>query len=331
MLPGPLIRDFGDIDAEAAACRDDVALFDFSFMSRGASTGAAARDAVQSLTHRSLGDLRPGRILYGVRTDSKGHARADLTIWRMPLERWEVFSGRREDVTAIPDGLDLSPQTCILSLQGPGSLRALAGLTPIEAVAKIGYFEHAQLEIAGIACLVGRLGYTGERGFELVAPAATKQALWDALAARARPAGFAAADILRIEAGFVLFTNEFRPLVTPAEAGLQRFGGLTHEPRRVELVGFTGDSEKRPVLFAPADAMRFPPAPGEIVVTSAAWNARSDCVVGLGYLRAGEQKITLVDPSGVFHGIRRAHLPFVDPLKRRVRGRWRPDDLLPEP
>ena len=331
MLPGALIRDFGDVDAEAAACRDDVALFDFSFMSRGASIGAAARDAVQSLTCRPLADLRPGRILYGIRTDDKGHARADLTIWQIAHGHWEVFSGRREDVAAIPAGLDLSPETCILSLQGPGSLRALTGLTQMGAVAKIGYFEHTHLEIAGVACRVGRLGYTGERGFELVAPAAAKQVLWDRLAARARPAGFAAADILRIEAGFVLFANEFKPMVTPAEAGLRRFGGPAREPLRVELVGFTGGSEKRPILFAPAEPVRFPPEPGEILVTSAAWNARSDCAIGLGYVRAGEQQSTLVDPSGIFHGIRRARLPFVDPLKRRVRGRWRPDDLLPEP
>ena len=331
MLPRTLIRDFGDIDAEAAACRDDAALFDFSFMSRGVATGAAARAAVQGLTGRPLADLRLGRIRYGVRTDSQGHALADLTFWQMTAAHWEVFSGRREDVAAMPAGLAASSETCILSLQGPGSLRALAGLTQIPAAASIGYFEHAQLEVAGVTCCLGRLGYTGERGFELVAPAAAKQHLWDALAERARPAGFAAADILRIEAGFILFANEFKPMVTPAEAGLQRFSGPSRATPRVELVGFTGDSEQRPVLFGPADIGRFPPEPGEIVVTSAAWSARFGCAIGLGYVCAGERCTSLVDASGVFHDIRRACVPFVDPLKRRVRGSWGPDDLLPGP
>jgi glycine cleavage system aminomethyltransferase T len=137
--------------------------------------------------------------------------------------------------------------------------------------------------------------------------------------------------MLRIEAGFVLFTNEFKPMVTPAEAGLQRFGGPALGPLRVELVGFRGDSEERPVLFTPADPVRFPPEPGEIVVTSAAWSARSGCTIGLGYVRAGEQETRLVDLSGVFHHIRRTCVPLVDPLKRRVRGSWSPDNLLPEP
>jgi aminomethyltransferase len=326
-----LIRDFGDIDAEASACREGAALFDFSFMSRGISTGAGAREAVQSLTDRPLADLRPGRIRYGVRTDSRGYALADLTVWQMTGTHWEVFSGRREDIAAIPEGLDASAETCILSLQGPGSLRALAGLTQVGVAANIGYFEHLQLEVAGVACCLGRLGYTGERGFELVAPAAAKQHLWNALAARARPAGFAAADILRIEAGFVFFANEFKLMVTPAEAGLQRFGDASRAVPKVELVGFTADSAERPVLFAPAGTGRFPPEPGEIVVTSAAWSVRSGCIIGLGYVRAGEHRTSLVDAAGVFQDIRRGRVPFVDPLKRRVRGGWRPGDLLPGP
>ncbi len=326
-----LIRDFGDIDAEVAACRDDVALFDFSFMSRGASAGPSARGAVQGLTVRSLANLQPGRIAYGVRTDERGYARADLTIWRMSHERWEVFSGRREDVTAIPGGADLSGESCILSVQGPRSLQALAGLTNVEVAARLDYFEHAQIEIAGISCRLGRLGYTGERGFELIAPAAARQTLWDALAKRARPAGFAAIDVLRIEAGFILFLNEFKPMVTPGEAGLGRFGGPERRAARVELVGFTAESEKRPALFAPMPPTQWPPAAGEIVVTSAAWSEGLGATIGLGYVRAGEARTTLVDPAGAFRNVRRKAIPFVDPLKRRVRGAWNPVDLVPLP
>jgi aminomethyltransferase len=326
---GTLIRDFGDIDAEAAACRDDAALFDFSFMSRGASAGPSARDAMQSLTRRSLVDLQPGRIAYGIRTDAQGRARADLTFWRMPEERWEMFSGRHEDVAAIPGGSDLSDASCILSLQGPRSLQVLAALAEVEVVARLGYFAHAEIEIAGIPCRLGRLGYTGERGFELVAPAAARQTLWDALAKRARPAGFAAIDILRIEAGFIFFLNEFKPMVTPGEAGLKRFGGPLQRAPRVELIGFAAESETRPVLFAPTHPVQWPPAAGEIVVTSAAWSERAGATIGLGYVRAGEASTRLVDPAGAFRDVRRTAIPFVDPLKRRVRGTWNPADLLP--
>jgi aminomethyltransferase len=327
-----LTRDYGDIDAEVAACRNDAALFDFSFMSRGAATGPLARSAVQALTTRPLESLRPGRILYGVRTDERGRALADLTVWQIGSERYEVFSGRREDIAALAGGDDLTAESCVLSLQGPGSLRALAGLAALDVLAQVGYFGHVSLDVAGIPCRIGRLGYTGERGFELIAPADSKRKLWAILSARARPAGFAAADVLRIEAGFVLFANEFRPAVTSAEAGLQRFVGAEEKspPARAELVGFTATCRDRPVLYEPGDAFRFPPERDEILVTSAAWSAALGCVIGFGYVKAGERPQALVDPSGTFQIIRVAGLPFVDPAKRRVCGGWRPADLMPD-
>ena len=43
-----LVRDFGDIDAEVAACRTDAALFDFSFMATGRVSGPSAMAAAQA-------------------------------------------------------------------------------------------------------------------------------------------------------------------------------------------------------------------------------------------------------------------------------------------
>lgn len=322
-----LTRDYGDVDGEAAACRTDAALFDFSFMSRGKIAGPAAADAIQSLTPRPLDVLRPGRIFYAVRVDRDGHACADLTIWRIGAEAFEVYSGRPDEMAALPAEANCSARTCILAIQGPGSLRALRPLAGGDGITRLAYFEHAEAELAGVPCRVGRLGYTGERGFEIVAPADAKATLWTSLSTRARPAGFAAADVLRIEAGFVLFANEFRPGVSPAEAGLARFGGASGTAR-VELTGFTAECDARPVLYAPGPDLRVPPGPGEIAVTSAGQSAQFG-VIGLGYVRAGERGNQLVDRSGRFRNIRRARVPFFDPLKRRVRGSWRAD-LMPE-
>ena len=316
-----LVRDYGDIDAEVAACRADAAVFDFSFMASGSVSGPAAMAAVQALTPRPLTSLQPGRIFYAVRVDEAGFARADLTIWQTGPESFDVFSGRGEDIAALQGGRDLSAATCVLSLQGPRSLAALSRLGDVRPLAALRYFEHATTRLAGIDCRVGRLGYTGERGFEIVTPASGKARLWDALAGEARPAGFAAADVLRIEAGFVLFTNEFAPSVTPAEAGLSRFCPSFGRPR-VELVGFTAQSRERPVLFSPGPGLAFPPPEGEIAITSAAWSAAARAVIGLGYVRTGTATEAFVDPADRFTAIRRVPIPFIDPDKRRVRGEW---------
>lgn len=321
-----LVRDYGDIDDEVAACRTDAALFDFSFMATGRVDGPAAMAAVQALTPRPLTTLRPGRILYALRVDQPGFARADLTVWQTGPASFEVFSGRGADIAALQGGRDVSAETCILSVQGPRSLAALSHFADARPLAALRYFEHTSVSIAGIACRIGRLGYTGERGFEIVAPASAKEHLWTVLSSQARRAGFAAADVLRIEAGFILFANDLLPGVTPAEAGLSRFCPPSAARPRVELIGFTAQSRGRPDRYSPSPDFHFPPAAGEIAVTSAAWSSTARTVIGLGYVRAGAE--AFVDPTGRFMAIRRASIPFVDPEKRRVRGSWGAD-LLP--
>ena len=232
-------RDYGDPELEAYACRTDCALFDYAFIGRARLDGPGALDAIGELTRRPLAGSLPGRIRYALREDSNGHVLSDLTVWRHGETSYEVMSGRSEDIsdlvlTARPDCdvEDLSARTSIFALQGRGSLQALAGLADVGALSKLGYFTFAAIRICDVDCIVGRLGFTGEPGFEILMPRPAATELWELLARRARPAGFAAADILRIEVGFVLFANEFRLPVTAREACLERFAGLRSRRRR---------------------------------------------------------------------------------------------------
>jgi aminomethyltransferase len=323
---GALVLDYGDAAAEADACRADAALFDFSFMHRARVEGPQAARLVQSLTPRPIADLPPGRIRYALHLDQAGHVGADLTIWRIDETIFEVFSGRADEIALLRASnraavSDLTEETAILAVQGPRSLASLAALAPLTQLRDLAYFTHAEVSVAGFPCRVGRLGYTGERGFEIVAPRAAKDALWTVLAERARPAGFAAADMLRIEAGFILFANELRFPVTPAELGLARFAAASKWAPRVCLVGFRAETESDPTLFTPSAAARFPPAPGTILVTSACRSLATGGVIGLGYV-ATEATGDLVDSTGIFHEVTAVGLPFIDPGKRRPRGDW---------
>src|ERR1700761_6255059 len=97
----PLIDDFGDAAAEARACRDDCALFDFSFIECARLEGNGARAAIEKFTGRSLVALNPGRIFYALRVDATGAAVADLTVWRLGEDAYEVMSGRQEDIADL--------------------------------------------------------------------------------------------------------------------------------------------------------------------------------------------------------------------------------------
>jgi len=243
------------------------------------------------------------------------------------------MSGRSEDIsdlvlTARPDCdvEDLSARTSIFALQGRGSLQALAGLADVGALSKLGYFTFAAIRICDVDCIVGRLGFTGEPGFEILMPRPAATELWELLARRARPAGFAAADILRIEVGFVLFANEFRLPVTAPEACLERFAGLRRAPEEAEiaLVCFRANTREKPVLWQPTARLVRPTGSGMITVTSACHSLEAGGTLGLGYilrsgLRAGAP---LHDPVEAFADIRLAPLPFFDPQKRRPRMPW---------
>jgi glycine cleavage system aminomethyltransferase T len=329
--PAALVRDYGDARAEASACRADCAVFDFSFMERARLTGSKAVDLLRLVTPREMIHQPPGSIRYTLRTNPAQHVVADLTVWRLGEGEFEVFSGRHRDIedwAAASHGgavvTDLSADTAVIAVQGPRSLELLSTLGSIDALAALGYFRHTETVIAGVPCRVGRLGYTGERGFELVASTNHKQQLWSALTARARPAGFAAADILRVEAGYLLFANELCVPVTAAELGLTRFAAPVAADPRARLACFTAEAHDSPTLFHSDAAMRFPPAPGTIAITSACDSPLAGGVLGLGYVAADQAADgrMLADPHGRFLDVREASLPYFDPTKQRPRGPW---------
>ena len=80
-------------------------------------------------------------------------------------------------------------------------------------------------ELNGIPLIVSRTGYTGELGFEIWCHPSNATTVWDKIMEAGKdegliPAGFAALDLLRIEAGLILFGNEFDGQQDPFEAGI---------------------------------------------------------------------------------------------------------------
>jgi aminomethyltransferase len=82
----------------------------------------------------------------------------------------------------------------------------------------------ATAPFGGADVIVCRTGYTGEHGYELVIPVASAAAVWDAILAAGeayglRPAGLAARDTLRTEAGYPLHGQDLSLDISPVQAG----------------------------------------------------------------------------------------------------------------
>jgi aminomethyltransferase len=333
------IDHFGDPAAEARACRSACALFDFSFLESARICGGRAGQIVEAFTGRSLTGLPVGKIAYALRVGTAGEVVADLTIWRIDAETFEVMSGRHEDIADlagyVEPGVSVSEvaNRATFAVQGPASLDALRRLGTIDAVAALPYFGFTDASLDGIACRVGRLGYTGEAGFEVICRRSDAERLWQTIARYARPAGFIALDMLRIEAGFVLFSNEFRLPATPAEAGLGKFYQAAPLPaQRIALVSFVADADRLAWPWQPSGPCERPSMSREVVVTSACESIVAGGILGLGYVLGDHEAedsagdgpgASLRDPTGIFGNIRQTPLPYYDTAKRRPRLPWR--------
>src|SRR5207244_8717548 len=124
----------------------------------------------------------------------------------------------------------------LIAVQGPQSLERLR---LDEAPA----FTFAEGEIDGIACMVNRTGYTGEKGVELLVMAEEAGDLWERVLARgAKPCGLGARDTLRLEVCYPLHGNDISPETDAISAGLGWVCALDRD--------FTGAGELRRIKEA---------------------------------------------------------------------------------
>lgn len=160
-----------------------------------------------------------------------GNRAAVVDAFAERAEAWRA--GARDRIAghggSVPRIEDVTDHTALIAVQGPRAeeiVRATAGLA-VEDLDGLGYYAWRQGEFDGAWLFVARTGYTGEDGFELLVPVDAAAGLWDALLLAGEPhglvpAGLAARDTLRLEAGMPLYGHELGRDIRPAQAGLGR-------------------------------------------------------------------------------------------------------------
>jgi glycine cleavage system aminomethyltransferase T len=219
---------YTDAVEEHLATRRSCGLFDFSFMGQFEIAGEGARAFLDRLQTRNLALLAPGRLAYTLLLRADGTVFIDATVWCLARDRYWLFTGRRSDLAFIAGAVrepgvvvrDLSATNAVLAIQGPESARVLA--RHLDEAPGVAYFGFRQARIAGAPVTLGRLGYSGELGYELIVSSDAAPSVRGRLAAEARECGFDAANSLRIESGYILFANELAGPVNPFELGLER-------------------------------------------------------------------------------------------------------------
>lgn len=299
---------FEGIKQEHHAVRKGAGIFDVSHMGEVVVRGPDALELMQRLTTNDVSSLAEGEAQYSAVTREDGVLLDDTVVYRLgdgylfvpnaghDTEMQERWTSYRDDLGLDADVRNETERLAMYAVQGPEAVDAMEAVDA--DAADLARFHHLRTEVAGVECMVSRTGYTGEDGFEVVAPWGYAEDVWRAfLDAGVQPCGLGSRDTLRLEMGFLLSGQDFHPEEdprTPWEAGLGFVVDLDHEFLGRNALQEAGEPKERFVGLRLLE--RGVPRHGyeiEIdgervgVVTSGTMSPSLDTPIGLGYVDAG--------------------------------------------
>jgi aminomethyltransferase len=218
---------YGSQMEEHRSVRAAAGVFDVSHMTIFDLGGAGALALLRRLFANDPDKLaRAGQAVYGLFLNDAGGIIDDLIVYRRDSGyRVVVNAATREKVLGhvrtIARGFDVAiderRDLAMLAVQGPQAVARFEAASGFAGAAKLAPFESAE---AG-GWMVARTGYTGEDGVEVVLPGGAAAALHAALlAGGVVPAGLAARDTLRLEAGLNLYGVDMDETNDPLESNL---------------------------------------------------------------------------------------------------------------
>ena len=332
---------------EVRAVHESLGVIDVSTLGKLLVEGPEAVALLERLYPNRFGDMKPGRIRYGVLTSDGGRIMDDGTIARLAddlfyvtttstgadsvtawFEWWNAVWGYDAEIVNVTGAL------AAVNLAGPRSRDALQRLTEADVSAEgFKYLDAHEIEVAGVPTLALRIGFVGELGYELHFPSPAGEHLWDALVAEgARPFGLEPQRVLRLEKGHVIVGQD-----TDSESNLYSSGmswlpkmdkddfvgkfALEHFAQREEkerLVGFTMEEDVLPAEGAQIVIEGLPAGR----VTSARRSEAVGDVIGLAWVptersEPGTRVEVVIDR--LRRGARITHGAFFDPSGERMR------------
>ena len=230
---------------EHEAVRERVGVFDVSHLGTVWVEGDEALEVIAGSFTNDPTTLGVGQSQYTLCPTEDGGILDDLIVYRVADGRWMVVPNAAntarvvEVLRAVAAGRDAevrdeSRAWSILAVQGPESLSVLAQVLDDDP-ADVPYLHTREIGLPGGRGVLGRTGYTGEIGAELVVENGAAERVFDALlGADVEPAGLGARDTLRLEMGYPLHGNDIGPDTDPYEARLGWAVKLDRDPFRAQ-------------------------------------------------------------------------------------------------
>lgn len=300
---------YESILSEHENCRTSAVVFDTGHMGQFLLTGPAAAEQLGKIGTQDAAAIKVGRCKYGFLLNEQGHVLDDTILMRLAEDKFllVVNAGTLEgDLQWIQShlagvaGVELVNRSGEgwgkVDLQGPRAAEVLAPMVDVD-LAKLGYFGVTEAVCCGRNFVLSRTGYTGELGYEIMAPGDDLVCMFDHLmeSPLVSPAGLGSRDSLRLEMCYPLCGHELNPQRTPVEADLGVFlksqrsfigaevvRGQLAKGTPQKLVAFRSESRRR---TNPDNAILHA---GQTVgtVTSSAFSPSLKVSIGMGYVDA---------------------------------------------
>ncbi|MBR9841830.1 MAG: FAD-dependent oxidoreductase [Rhodobacteraceae bacterium] len=198
-------------------------------------TGPGARDWLDKIMAGRV--PKPGRLSLTPMLSPKGRLIGDFTISCLSEEEFQLtasygsqaFHMRWFQKNAAPGVTveNISDTRTGFQIAGPKARDVLQACTRSD-ISDMRFMDVRRLTVGMADCIVQRVSYTGDLGFEIYCDLPSQRALWEVLWEAGqehgmRPFGMRAMMSLRLDKFFGSWLSEFSPDYTAAETGLDRF------------------------------------------------------------------------------------------------------------
>ncbi|MET0596406.1 MAG: FAD-dependent oxidoreductase [Mesorhizobium sp.] len=231
--------DFAHIAEEVRAVRERVGLAEISSFAKYRVSGEGAAAWLDRILACRL--PAPGRMTLAPMLKEDGRLIGDFTLANPGDGSFfiagsgvaEQFHMRWFEAHLPTDGTvaveALGLRLCGLGIAGPRARELLAAVTLDDVSnAAFPFMDIKRMDIGMAPCLVGRVSYTGDLGYEIWMTPEVQRHVYEALTAAGEPLGLGlfggrAMNALRLEKNYGSWAREYRPIYGPVEAGLDRF------------------------------------------------------------------------------------------------------------
>jgi aminomethyltransferase len=231
---------YSSIVDEHLAVRRAGGIFDICHMGEVSVTGAGALAFLNYLLTNNSAKLAAGQGQYTLMCNERGGVIDDLYAYRVGEQDFLLIINASRidaDVAWMEKQLAAWPKRAEVRLVNQSDALGAVFPGPFTGgakVAKASELKKNEITVtlfAGHTAWIGCTGYTGEDGFEIIAPASVIEEVWTKLLAAGhahclQPVGLGARDTLRTEVCYPLYGHELDENTTPIEAGIGFFVAL---------------------------------------------------------------------------------------------------------